>query len=278
MTILPQEFYEDCLAHHREVAMGATALPGVVPCSIPIPFFGDVAAYIMSEVRVITVGLNPSDREFPANRPRFDIPRGLSGAEGLEATLGDYFKVHPYNGWFHSFEAVLSGLSASYYPAGSRFRKAPDQALNTALHLDVCSPIATDPTWSSPELPSSTRALLTARGNVIFRRLVDLLRPDIVIASVAAHHMIPFHPAFASMSGWWEILRHDDTVGGKRLPSPLLVRGFAPDGDSPHLIVLGSAANIPFGRFSGDRKRQAGAAILAHWRMLAETSTQSDAA
>ena len=43
MTLLPMELYDRCLAHHREVE---ARLPHVVKDSIPIPFFGDVGAYL----------------------------------------------------------------------------------------------------------------------------------------------------------------------------------------------------------------------------------------
>ena len=41
----------------------------VVQPSIPILFFGDSAAYFASSVKVITVGLNPSKKEFDGPDP-----------------------------------------------------------------------------------------------------------------------------------------------------------------------------------------------------------------
>ena len=40
----------------------------------PILFFGDFDAYSLSMLRVLTVGLNPSRLEFPADRPFLRFP------------------------------------------------------------------------------------------------------------------------------------------------------------------------------------------------------------
>jgi hypothetical protein len=118
---------------------------------IPILFFGDSSKYFSSKLKVITLGLNPSKKEFPDDEflrfssARKIYPRILEGAcydEYLSA-LNGYFgpTSHPYKGWFNSYEHVLSGLDCSYYGTVS----------NTALHTDLCSPLATDPTWSNLE-------------------------------------------------------------------------------------------------------------------------------
>jgi hypothetical protein len=63
--------------------------------------------------------------------------------------LDSYFRSAPYRRWFdQGFERVLNGLSATYY-AGFP---------NAALHTDLLSPLATDPTWGGlarePDPPS----------------------------------------------------------------------------------------------------------------------------
>ena len=120
----------------------AAALPARVCPSIPILFFGDLQAYFDSAVRVLTVGLNPSRREFPSESDfqRFPIAEGIAVSEVnpyLDA-LSTYFRTHPYRNWFRSFEPMLNGLGASYYEGQD----------STALHTDICTPVATDPTWS----------------------------------------------------------------------------------------------------------------------------------
>lgn len=271
MTLLPESFYQTCLDHYRDVTTGHNALAEVVSSSIPIPFFGDVAAYLSSGVRIVTVGLNPSHKEFEVGRRRFDVSRGLSGAEGLESTLSEYFKMDPYNNWFHSYEAVLSGIGASYFPIESKYRKTAISAAHTALHIDVCSPIATDPTWSNAAMLQTTRNQLKSHGNRIFKCLIDLLQPDIVIASVALVHLKAVHHAFSDTANWKEIDRHDSTANGKSLKSALLVKAldqFDATSGKRQLLIMGSAADIPFGRFSELRKHQAGQRILAEWLVL----------
>jgi len=107
----------------------------LVKPSIPILFFGDYDKYFRSEIKVITVGLNPSKREFPSDEPflRFpnlkDIYQELLAGKHYEEylwALSNYFRNKPYKGWFNSFEALLNGLGCSYYNKGG----------NTALHTD----------------------------------------------------------------------------------------------------------------------------------------------
>ena len=97
----------------------ATALPSSVSPAIPILFFGDLNAYFASRTRVLTVGLNPSLREFPADSPfwRFPCAEGVTASEPdryLNA-LSAYFRTDPYRSWFSAFEPLLNGLEASYY-------------------------------------------------------------------------------------------------------------------------------------------------------------------
>ena len=58
----------------------AAALPSRVSPAIPILFFGDLDAYLASRMRVLTVGLNPSLREFPDGEPfsRFPLAEELT--------------------------------------------------------------------------------------------------------------------------------------------------------------------------------------------------------
>lgn len=89
-----EDIYTKCLKHYADV----TKFDWVVQNSIPIPFFGDLAAYNNSEKRVLTVALNPSDKEFPKEGdPRFKVEQALRGPEELEAELSAYFKRNPYS-------------------------------------------------------------------------------------------------------------------------------------------------------------------------------------
>ncbi len=65
--------------------------PSVVPdvCA-PVLYFGDLAAYRTSPLRVLTVGLNPSDREFPEQAPCNRSPGAAAGLSYL-SSLDAYF-------------------------------------------------------------------------------------------------------------------------------------------------------------------------------------------
>jgi hypothetical protein len=254
MSIIEADIYRHCLDHHHEVR----SLDFVVQNSLPIPYFGDVAAYAKSPLRVLTAALNPSDKEFPVDNPRFDIARGLSDANELEAELSAYFKRNPYQRWFRSFERVLNGLTASYGDkmANSEYR-------NIALHVDMCSPIATSPKWSS--LSPDRRTKLTASGREVFERLVDALKPDIVIASLSWDHIKDWQPDFQAGRSWKPILTYTTAFDGSPLKTPLLVQTSDLKSRSEHtyLFANGSAANTPFGRFHTNRKREVGSALLS---------------
>ncbi|MCY3701358.1 MAG: hypothetical protein OXG16_01580, partial [Rhodospirillales bacterium] len=154
----------------------------------PILFFGDLHAYRASPLRVLTVGLNPSLHEFPADQPfrRFPLAEGCIARKPsryLDA-MSAYFRTDPYCGWFSTFEPLLGGMEASYYEGRA----------STALHTDICSPVATNPTWTG--LNAGTRSVLASDGTSLWHMLLEELRPQIVALSVAKAHLnrIEFAP------------------------------------------------------------------------------------
>lgn len=160
---------------------GAAEFDSRVAPAIPILFVGDLNAYLESSLRVVTVGLNPSLEEFPADNPFLRFPAAVRIAAGeqvryLEA-LSAYFYEAPYRRWFSSYEPLLNGLGVSYYPC----------SLSTALHTDVCSPIATNPTWSG--LDDDDRKSLEADGGPLWHDLLKDLEPHVVVLSVAKRHL-----------------------------------------------------------------------------------------
>ena len=68
----------------------------VVKPSIPILYFGDLNHYFNSKLKIITVALNPSNKEFPLEgKPRFSFcPAELSesDADKYMQTLSQYFE------------------------------------------------------------------------------------------------------------------------------------------------------------------------------------------
>jgi len=127
-----------------------------VPGSLPILFFGDLAA-----ARIATVGLNPSDQEYTDGNQEYTDGNGelLTRSRQRFATLASlgatdrpslddeqcdeaiewmhrYFDVgRPVYRWFAPVQRLVEGLGASLTGG-------------TAAHLDLVQE-ATDPTWSS---------------------------------------------------------------------------------------------------------------------------------
>jgi hypothetical protein len=238
-------------AHRAAIASGIEAV--VLP-SVPIAWFGDMEAYLDSPLRVITVGLNPSRLEFPSADPflRFPKARELTGdvldAEGRVAyveSMSRYFREEPYSAWFRpSFEELLLGMGASFY--GS--------APSTALHTDLCSPIATDPTWSGL---GPVREVLREEGVGLWHELVRLLEPDVIVASVARRYLNEIRFEWA---GDWRVIH---TVE-RRNPYLVEARELVMGPSRRATLVFGRAAQKPFATISSAEKRRAGAAILEH--------------
>jgi hypothetical protein len=140
---------------------------------------------------------------------------------------------------------LLNGLDCSYY----------GDAPNTALHTDLCSPLATDPPWS--KLPNDVRRCLRQYGVSLWHSLVEFLSPDLIIASVARSHLgsISFPHECA-----WTVLY---TVQRTNPYNVEITRVRTGDGKSVWL-VFGKAANTPFGTVSNIDKRRIGTAVKEH--------------
>ncbi len=246
------------IAEARALYEAAVENPVVLKPAIPILYFGDSDAYYASPVRVITVGLNPSRIEFPEQDRflRFPAARNVNWTSGngeveeaIEQALDEYFCVKPYRRWFDpSFEWLLNGMDASYYGT----------ATNTALHTDIGSPLATDPTWSG--LNDQQRHQLQKHGVMLWHQLVEVLQPDVMIASVARWYLSKVY--FAATSPWtaiWSRPTKDDGTVGR--PYHVEAQWLRLSSGKETLLVFGRAAHQPFGLLSKEHKRQIGRAI-----------------
>ena len=148
----------------------------IVPNSIPIVWFGNLDNYMKSERRIVTIGLNSSLNEFSEPRVQeicFDDEVDSKKVESLKQTLDSYFDKNPYKMWFCKGDRVLNdSFDATYYT-----EKATNQGLNQAIHIDVYTAIATDPTWG--RLDNDVRKRLRNTG--LFNTLLNYLNPDILL-------------------------------------------------------------------------------------------------
>jgi len=157
--------------------------------SIPVLFFGDLDQYQKSKQRIITVGLNPSKEEFPNNGfSRFKGGKKLYEKGTLNEIdkekyieiLSNYFHtINDAYEWFDSYKPLLNSMNASFYP--------DNIYENKAIHTDICTPLATSPTWS--DCPREMRNALSNKGAIIWNRLISLLKPHLVLISVNQKHL-----------------------------------------------------------------------------------------
>ncbi len=135
----------------------------IVNPSLPILYFGDLDAYLKLEIRILTVGKNPSDNEFRLKKTdsysfcRFSI--WDVEKMNLIESLNPYFEKEPLKQWFSSFKPILNGLNCSYYQN--------ENIKNIAIHTDICSPLATNPTWS--KLTKDEQKILFEEGKNLER-------------------------------------------------------------------------------------------------------------
>ncbi len=224
--------------------------------AMPILFFGDLRAYCASVTRILTVGKNPSKEEFPEKSRflRFPLAENVAAHEPdayLDA-LCAYFQAdsQPYRRWFNSYEPFLNAVGASYY--GSQ--------PSTALHTDICSTVATDPTWR--RLDQSHRRALEQDGIPLWHDLLNVLKPQVVVVSVAKEHLerIKFRP----LSNWENVHIFDRTKDCSRRQTPVKLQGrrYEISGE-PSLFVFVRAAETPMGLLGDRQKREAGTVVRA---------------
>ena len=231
--------------------------------AVPILFFGDLDRYWTSPLRIVTVGLNPSLQEFPPGSPYRRFPLARDGTvrdtgRYLDA-LSAYFHTEPYRSWFESFEPLLDGAGSSYYgkqPSG-------------ALHTDICSPVATNPTWG--RLADAARTTLEADGGPLWHELVIALKPHVVVLSVAKKHLARVE--FKTRTELGPIRRFDRKKDGSPRAKPYVVYAWWCDvGVEPALFVFAPAAQQPLGLLATPQRRAAGAIVAEAWRRGCATS------
>ena len=229
--------------------------PCVVRPSIPILYFGDRQRYLSSPLKIITVGLNPSHHEFPVGdrfvrfRPAEAInPDIMDAAARLayQAALNGYFRRSPYRSWFGWFDHVLRGMNASYY----------EEMKSIALHTDLCSPLATNPTWSKLDGRADR---LMMDGAALWHCLAEQLAPDVIVVSIARGYRDRI--AFADSQRWEHLVsipRQDE----KKQPYLAWMQWATMPSGKNTLLVFGQAAQQPFATLTQEARQRIGRAAL----------------
>ena len=163
--------------------------------SIPILYFGDYNAFSRSELRIITVGKNPSLNEFPISNPFQRFPKA---ATNYQDAWDRYFAIDPYKGWFSTYDHLLAGFEASFY----------GNTKNTAIHTDLLSPVATNPTWSA--LDEMDQTTLEWYGIPLWHELIALLKPHILLISIAKKHKNKIK--FDTVQCWQTVFTESETT------------------------------------------------------------------
>jgi len=161
----------------------------VVKDSIPILWFGNLDAYFSSKHKVVTAALNPSFVEFydkksgeKGKEVRFQhvasLPKGewnKSHYETYVQAMNHYFCFKPYKRWFGKLEFVLNCLDSTYCGA-----KAGGFS-NTAVHIDIHAPVATNPTWG--RIHNDEKKQIALRYSACFKDMMKFLNPEVLIVS-----------------------------------------------------------------------------------------------
>jgi hypothetical protein len=276
-----REFYpsllpilSECMTYFNKcqnlsIVKNVTADDGIV---IPIPWFGDSDAFFDSKLKIVTVGLNPSGIEFSKSndkreksingkwQKRFSIDHAKYEPRELKVALDSYFMNNPYIGWFDNFERVLEGVDASYFK---------NKKSNVSLHLDLCSPLATEPTWSKMQNKeqSKEKRILNLEGKDYFNRIVEILKPDIIIFGVGYGHLKKSNFEFLK-SG--KIIFCESTTSASGKVTKKIVRVHRTETLGKLVLYAnGSAFNKPFGNYTPQQMKRAGELIAAEFKPTA---------
>ena len=164
----------------------------VIKDVVPILWFGDMNAYFQSQKKIITVGYNPSYREFERDVFKLNIKEVVWRFPDLQSlvksrgrlsiqkaalycsALNNYFHYRPYE-WFNHYEKILTNNFSTRPAQASYWNSLHD---NIAIHIDVV-PVATSVGWSS--VNSSDKNQILKSFPCLFNDLIEYLDPDSII-------------------------------------------------------------------------------------------------
>lgn len=223
----------------------------IVNPSLPILYFGNLPEYRESDQKVITVAKNPSSNEFrlrktdPFSFCRF--PEWDPRARNLQAVLNAYFQKTPLK-WFSSYRAVLEPMNSSF--------ESGTGLPNRVLHTDVCTPLATDPTWTG--LPWSVREQLADEGFPIWQSLLEELQPDLILVSIPIQH---FRSIFVEETTLLIEFSEKKNGAKRKHPYEVLLTHYPMASGKRAKVVFGNPAQTPFGSLSNEQRNEIGRVI-----------------
>lgn len=217
--------------------------------SFPIMWFGDMEAYMHSRQRIVTIGLNPSDREFEEGTNRFNGAKEAIEKDDIWSytnAMNRYFdkENNTYTGWFSHYNKVLSGLDATY---GECFGEKKE---NTAVHIDFV-PVATTKKWS--KMRTKEKRFLVCQSREHLQRLICILNPNIIVASVNSQMMIgmfqtkdktpikAYNNGKGKRKGYIRVFQLDNNYK--------VANGYE------RLLIWGQCMYVPFGAISVNKER-----------------------
>lgn len=229
-----------------------------IPNTIPIDWFGNRNEHEQSDIRIVTVGLNPSDIEFKESdkattySTKYRFPNAQMGVPTTyPRAWNEYFTYNPYN-WFNNFERVLQGTGASYGGHSPEGIGEHDHPTRRAIHTDLCSSDATLPTWS--QLSHAAQKAIAQVGIPRWQEQMKQLRPDIIIMSVAKEYWSKL--PITDISDLYLIT---ETRNGTKRERPVVIRKGCYKGA---LVILGVTRNTPFGSVCKEEQKHIGELIL----------------
>lgn len=224
----------------------------IVSPSIPILYFGDIEEYASSKIKIVTVALNPSSLEFKQHKD--EVHSSFFRFSDWEKTknhysaLNKYFKKdsNPLDWFNNSFEPLLNGLNASYF--------SDKNYENRVLHTDLCSPLATEKGWTdfSKEKPTEAKKLM-AFGKDLWRELINILEPDIILVSVRDEYKTKVFGS--SFRIYWDTKQnaemncHQDLKGNnlpRKAPYQVFIKEEILESGKSVKIIYGKANQYPF--------------------------------
>lgn len=244
-----------------------STINAVIKGVCPILYFGDYPAYLESEVKIVTVGLNPSGAEFSIDKGKtHSVVHRFTGASDCPPdyaaylnSLNEYFEYNPYTSWFSAFEHILKGMGASYYRENGSCR---------VLHTDICSPLATEPTWSG--VSSIEKSTLQKSGIKLWCELMIALKPDIILISVATEYVKSLR-----LTKGLKAENISPATGPKQTVISDIIAFQCKDSTEiihTSSILIGRTVNKPFGAIGNEDKISLGKKIMDEYRRYKQKS------